>query len=113
MNYFKDNDNNVYAFEFIKDMEIIGKLLNTEFVKISEEEALSLSKYLKTTQEQIQEINQRAYQEIIEVYPIWKQMNIIRNKDINELTLQEYNEMTLFIDEVRAYSDYEIFNISV
>jgi len=35
-------------------------------------------------------------------------MNITRIKDYNEETLAEYNFMTTFIDEIRAWADYEI-----
>ena len=62
---------------------------------------------LKIEQKKI-EINQHAYNEIIEKYPLWKQTNIIRNKDVNEETLAEYNSMIAFIDEIRAWADYEI-----
>ena len=56
-------------------------------------------------QAKISEINQKAYQDIISKYPEWKQLNIIRNKDYN---LQAYEEMTVFIDQIRAYSDLEV-----
>jgi hypothetical protein len=62
---------------------------------------------LKIEQKKI-EINQNAYNEIVVKYPIWKQMNITRIKDYNEETLAEYNFMTTFIDEIRAWADYEI-----
>ena len=59
-------------------------------------------------QSKIQEINQKAYNEIVEKYPLWKQANITRMKDYNEVTLAEYNAMITFIDEVRAWADYEV-----
>ncbi len=54
------------------------------------------------------EINQHAYNEIVEKYPLWKQINITRIKDYNEETLVKYNSMITFIDEIRAWADYEI-----
>ena len=59
-------------------------------------------------QAKIQEINQKAYSDITEVYPEWKQLNIIRNKECNP---EAYNEMTLFIDTIRAYADLEIMKL--
>ena len=57
------------------------------------------------------EINQHAYNEIVEKYPLWKQINITRIKDYNEETLAEYNSMITFIDEIRAWADYEVLQI--
>ena len=62
-------------------------------------------------QDKISEINQKAYNEIVEKYPLWKQANITRMKDYNEVTLAEYNAMITFIDEVRAWADYEVMKI--
>lgn len=59
-------------------------------------------------QAKINEINQTAYAEITAVYPEWRQLNITRMKDYNEITLVEYNAMIAFIDEIRAYADYKI-----
>ena len=62
-------------------------------------------------QAKIQEINQKAHQEIITLYPEWKQINIIRMKDYNAETQLEYEKMIAFIDEVRAYADLEVTNL--
>lgn len=59
-------------------------------------------------QAKINEINSKAYSDITAVYPEWKQMNITRMKDYNEETLAEYDKMIAFIDEIRAYADYEV-----
>ena len=59
-------------------------------------------------QAKINEINSNAYSDITAVYPEWKQINITRIKDYNEETLVKYNSMITFIDEIRAWADYEI-----
>ena len=62
-------------------------------------------------QAKIQEINKKAYQDIILKYPEWKQVNISRMKDYNAETQLGYEEMTAFIDEIRAYADLEVMNL--
>ena len=59
----------------------------------------------------IQEINQKAYQEISTLYPEWKQINITRMKDYNVETQLEYEKMIAFIDEIRAYADLEVMKL--
>ena len=51
------------------------------------------------------------YQEIIAIYPEWKQINITRMKDYNSETQLEYEKMIAFIDEIRAYADLEVINL--
>ena len=51
------------------------------------------------------------YQEIIAIYPEWKQINITRMKDYNAETQLEYEKMTAFIDEIRAYADLEVMTL--
>ena len=63
---------------------------------------------IEIKQAKINEINSKAYLDITAVYPEWKQMNITRMKDYNEETLAEYDKMIAFIDEIRAYADYEV-----
>ena len=58
--------------------------------------------------QKITEINQKAYQEITAIYPEWKQHNIARSKDASQESLNAFNEMTIFIDSIRANSDEEI-----
>lgn len=62
----------------------------------------------KTFEEKKTEINTKAHAEIISKYPEWKQLNVLRNKDYSEKTFQEYITMINFIDERRAYADYEV-----
>ena len=62
-------------------------------------------------QAKIDSINQEAYDEIVAKYPLRKQSNITRMKDYNEVTLVEYETMITFIDEVRAWADYEVMTL--
>lgn len=62
-------------------------------------------------QAKISEINQKAYQDIILKYPEWKQINITRMKDYNSETQLEFEKMITFIDEIRAYADYEVMSL--
>lgn len=63
-------------------------------------------------EKKINEIKQNSYSEIIKEYPEWKQNNITRMKDYNELTIVKYNKMINFIDEIRAYTEVEIMNLN-
>lgn len=58
--------------------------------------------------QKITKINQKAYQDIIETYPEWKQLNIIRNKDNSLEEKDLFNEMSNFIDNIRKNSNEEI-----
>lgn len=61
----------------------------------------------------INSIIQETYNEIVATYPEWKQLNIIRTKDYSDESFIEYEKMVLFIDEIRARSDYEILTLDV
>lgn len=119
MKFFKNSENKRFAFEDT-DFDEEGKCINQHAIKvihvnslieITEEEAKELLKSIVTKEQKIQQINNKAYEEIIEIYPLWKQQNIIRNKDLNNESLDLYNQMSSFIDFIRAYSDEEIKNI--
>lgn len=116
MKNYKNAENKLWAFEldcFDENGQVINEVVEkiiteNNLVEITEEEAKELSKPVITKEQLIEKINQKAYSDITAVYPEWKQLNIIRNKDYN---LQAYEEMTVFIDQIRAYADLEVMNL--
>ena len=79
---------------------------------IKGEQILCLPEKIETDEEKYEriknEINQKAYEEIIKAYPEWKQINIIRNKDNSLEEKALFDEMSLFIDNIRNSSNQEI-----
>lgn len=62
-------------------------------------------------QAKINEINQKAYNEIAFIYPLWKQNNIQSDYSQypdNEIFKVEFEKMRLFINQVRANADNEV-----
>ncbi len=95
MNYYLDEDKNVLIAESEIDEE--------NLINISEEKAFVLLK--GSFEKQKSEINEKAYKEIVLKYSEYKQLNIIRNKDID---LFSYTEMCNYIDNIRNNSNEEI-----
>lgn len=62
-------------------------------------------------QKEIDSIKFATENEILLLYPLWKQLNIIRAKDISPEALKVFNEMSEFIDYKRCMCDIEIENI--
>lgn len=62
-------------------------------------------------QAKINEINQQAYNEITLLYPEWKQSNIqsdfLQYPD-NEIFRKNFEDMRLYINQIRAYADLEV-----
>ena len=119
MKHYKNEKNKLWAFDD-DCLDEEGKCINeyalkvieeNNLVEITEEEAKELSKPIRTKEQLIAEINQKAYQETITLYPEWKQINIARMKNYNTEAQLEYKKMIAFIDEIRAYSDLEVMNL--
>lgn len=62
-------------------------------------------------QAKINEINSKAYYEISLLYPDWKQANITADYlqyPENEIFKKNFEDMRLYINQIRAYADLEV-----
>lgn len=109
--YFQDEREElaIEDTQYSSDKYVLSK--NYPYV-LRRDQILCLPEHVETDEEKYirlkNEINQKAYKEIISVYPEWKQINITRNKDFSPESEKAYEEMILFIDNIRALSDEEI-----
>ncbi|MBN1469441.1 MAG: hypothetical protein JW924_12015 [Fusobacteriaceae bacterium] len=99
-------DKKIWDLSYEKNHNFLSEDRKTTYYKEIDERTDEEKK-----QSKIQEINSKAYTDITAKYPLWKQSNITRMKDYNEVTLAEYETMTTFIDEIRAWADYEVMKI--
>lgn len=109
--YFQDEreELTIEDTDYSPDEYILSK--NYPYV-LRGEQILCLPEHIETDEEKLirikNEINQKAYQEITSVYPEWKQINITRNKDFSPESQKAYEDMVLFIDNIRNSSNQEI-----
>ena len=89
--------------------EIADKLRNREINKFINNEWVYIEN--RTLEERISEINLKAQNEITFLYPDWKQANItadyIQYSD-NEIFKEKFENMRLYINQIRAYADLEV-----
>ncbi len=65
-------------------------------------------------QAKINEINSNAYYEISILYPDWKQANITTDYlqyPENEIFKKSFEDMRLYINQIRANADYEVIKL--
>ena len=65
----------------------------------------------RTLEEKIKDINLKAQNEISLLYPDWKQANITADYlqyPENEIFKKNFEDMRLFINQIRANADYEV-----
>lgn len=68
----------------------------------------------KTFEEKKAEINAEAQREIIAEYPLWKQNNIqsdYTQYSDNKIFKKNFEEMRLYINQIRAYADLEVMKL--
>ena len=122
MKYFKNGNNELFGFEddcFDEEgkcnNEYASKVIQeNKLIEITEEEARELSKPVITKEQLIVEINQKAYNEITFIYPEWKQANIqsdfLQYPD-NDIFKKNFEEMRLYINQIRANADLEVMKL--
>lgn len=104
LNYFKNTNNEVYAFDDLQVHQGYG----ADLTAITEDEMQELTKVVITPAQNATMINAKANQLIEEKYPIYKQLNITNL--LTPYTEIDRDDMKIFIENIREISNTAIEN---